>query len=68
MAHRFTILNCRFSCQHAGLPSKRTCRSRGHINTVVAACVSCTQAIGEALDVIRHGLADMDKSGGIDSS
>ncbi|MFL7839350.1 MAG: beta-ketoacyl-ACP synthase II [Candidatus Promineifilaceae bacterium] len=40
--------------------------ARGHINTVVAACASGTQAIGEALDVIRNGRADMAIAGGVE--
>ena len=33
--------------------------AKGHINTVVAACASGTQAIGEALEIIRNGRADL---------
>ncbi len=40
--------------------------AKGHINTVVAACASGTQAIGEALDVIRHGRAEMAIAGGVE--
>jgi len=40
--------------------------AKGHINTVVAACASGTQAIGEALDVIRCGRADMAIAGGVE--
>lgn len=36
----------------------------GPINTVVAACATGTQAIGEALEYIRHGRADMMITGG----
>lgn len=38
----------------------------GPINTVVAACASGTQAIGEALDYIRHGRADVVITGGVE--
>jgi beta-ketoacyl-acyl-carrier-protein synthase II len=40
--------------------------AKGHINTVVAACASGAQAIGEALDIIRHGRADMAIAGGVE--
>lgn len=40
--------------------------AKGHISTVVAACASGTQAIGEALDVIRNGRADMAIAGGVE--
>jgi beta-ketoacyl-acyl-carrier-protein synthase II len=36
----------------------------GPINTVVAACATGTQAIGEALDYIRYGRADVMVTGG----
>ena len=40
--------------------------AKGHINTVVAACASGTQAVGEALDIVRHGRADMAIAGGVE--
>jgi beta-ketoacyl-acyl-carrier-protein synthase II len=40
------------------------CGTLGPINTVVAACATGTQAIGEALEYIRHGRADMMVTGG----
>ncbi len=40
--------------------------AKGPINTVVAACASGTQAIGEALDYIRHGRADIAVTGGVE--
>ena len=40
--------------------------AKGPISTVVAACASGTQAIGEALEVIRHGRADMAIAGGVE--
>jgi beta-ketoacyl-acyl-carrier-protein synthase II len=40
--------------------------AKGPINTVVAACASGTQAIGEAVDVIRNGRADMAIAGGVE--
>ena len=40
--------------------------AKGPINTVVAACASGTQAIGEALDYIRHGRADIAITGGVE--
>jgi beta-ketoacyl-acyl-carrier-protein synthase II len=40
--------------------------AKGHINTVVAACASGTQAIGEALELIRNGRADIAIAGGVE--
>ncbi len=40
----------------------------GPINTVVAACATGTQAIGEALELIRRGAADTMISGGAEGS
>ena len=40
--------------------------AKGPISTVVTACASGTQAIGEALDVIRNGRADMAIAGGVE--
>jgi len=40
--------------------------AKGHISTVVAACASGTQAIGEALDNIRIGRSDMAIAGGVE--
>jgi len=40
--------------------------AKGPINTVVAACASGTQAIGEALDYIRYGRADVAITGGVE--
>ena len=40
--------------------------AKGHISTVVAACASGTQAIGEALDIVRNGRADMAIAGGVE--
>jgi len=40
--------------------------AKGHINTVVAACASGTQALGEALDLLRHGRADAAVAGGVE--
>jgi beta-ketoacyl-acyl-carrier-protein synthase II len=40
--------------------------AQGPINTVVAACASGAQAIGEALDYIRHGRADIAITGGVE--
>jgi 3-oxoacyl-[acyl-carrier-protein] synthase II len=39
----------------------------GYINTIVAACASGTQAIGEAAEVIRRGAADVVIAGGSES-
>ena len=38
----------------------------GPISTVVAACASGTQAVGDALDLIRNGRADMAIAGGVE--
>ncbi|MDX1415272.1 MAG: beta-ketoacyl-ACP synthase II [Candidatus Promineifilaceae bacterium] len=40
--------------------------AKGPISTVAAACASGTQAVGEALDVIRSGRADMAIAGGVE--
>lgn len=40
--------------------------AKGYISTVVAACASGTQALGEALDHVRNGRADMAIAGGVE--
>ncbi len=40
--------------------------SQGPINTVVAACATGTQAVGEGMEYIRHGKADMVIAGGVE--
>ena len=40
---------------------------RGYTNTVVTACASGTQAIGEAVEVIRRGAADLMFAGGTEA-
>ncbi|MCA9940559.1 MAG: beta-ketoacyl-ACP synthase II [Anaerolineales bacterium] len=40
--------------------------TQGPINTVVAACATGTQAIGEAADMIRRGRADLMLAGGVE--
>jgi beta-ketoacyl-acyl-carrier-protein synthase II len=47
---------------HVSLLSK----ARGPINTVVAACATGTQSIGEAAEYIRRGVADMVLAGGVE--
>jgi 3-oxoacyl-[acyl-carrier-protein] synthase II len=47
-------LSLRFQCQ-------------GHNATVVTACAASTQAIGEAAEQIRHGVADLVLAGGVDA-
>lgn len=39
----------------------------GHSSTVVTACAAGTQALGEALEMIRHGRLDVALSGGAES-
>lgn len=41
-------------------------KARGPISTVVAACATGTQAIGEAAEYIRRGIADRMISGGVE--
>lgn len=41
--------------------------TQGYTNTIVTACASGTQAIGEAADAIRNGRADVIIAGGSDS-
>jgi beta-ketoacyl-acyl-carrier-protein synthase II len=40
--------------------------AKGYISTVIAACASGTQALGEALDIIRNGRADVAIAGGVE--
>jgi beta-ketoacyl-acyl-carrier-protein synthase II len=40
----------------------------GPLNTVVTACASGTQAVGEAAELIRRGVADIVISGGVEAS
>lgn len=46
----------------------RTFGVRGYSSTVVTACASGGQAIGEAAEVIRRGAADVMLAGGVDAS
>ena len=48
-------LSLRFQCQ-------------GYNSTVVTACAAGTQAIGEAAEWVRHGVADLLLAGGVDTS
>ncbi|MGQ0603089.1 MAG: beta-ketoacyl-ACP synthase II [Anaerolineales bacterium] len=43
-------------------------RALGPLNTVVTACASGTQAVGEATELIRRGMADIVISGGVEAS
>ena len=47
---------------HVSLISK----AKGPINTVVAACATGTQAIGDAAEMIRRGIADTMLTGGVE--
>ena len=52
------------------MPSHHVSRwagARGPINTVVSACATGTQAIGEAAEVIRRGAADVMLCGGVEA-
>jgi beta-ketoacyl-acyl-carrier-protein synthase II len=40
--------------------------AKGPISTVVTACASGTQAVGEGMDLIRHGRADIVFAGGVE--
>lgn len=40
--------------------------AKGPISTIVTACASGTQAIGEGMETIRHGRADMVLAGGVE--
>jgi 3-oxoacyl-[acyl-carrier-protein] synthase II len=42
--------------------------ARGYVNTVTTACAAGTQAIGDALEVIRRGQADVMVAGGAESA
>ncbi len=53
----------------ANMPSHHvslTAKAKGPINTVVAACATGTQAIGEAAELIRRGSADVVIAGGVE--
>jgi beta-ketoacyl-acyl-carrier-protein synthase II len=41
-------------------------QTKGPINTVVAACATGTQAVGEAAELIRRGAADITLAGGVE--
>ncbi len=41
--------------------------TKGPLNTVVTACAAGTQAVGEGVDLIRHGYADVVISGGVEA-
>jgi len=41
--------------------------SKGPLNTVVTACAAGTQAVGEGVELIRHGYADVVISGGVEA-
>ena len=41
--------------------------AKGPLNTVVTACAAGTQAVGEAMEMIRHGYADIVLSGGVEA-
>jgi beta-ketoacyl-acyl-carrier-protein synthase II len=41
--------------------------AKGPINTVIAACASGTQAVGEAMETIRRGAADVMICGGVEA-
>ncbi|MBI2872987.1 MAG: beta-ketoacyl-ACP synthase II [Chloroflexi bacterium] len=45
----------------------RLCGARGYNNTVITACAAGTQAIGDASEVIRRGVADVIISGGTEA-
>lgn len=57
-----TMFLANMPTHHVSLMSGAT----GPINTIVAACATGTQSIGEAADYIRHGRADMAFSGGVE--
>ena len=40
---------------------------KGHNNTVITACAASTQAIGEALEAVRHGRAEVMLTGGTEA-
>ncbi len=40
---------------------------KGPLNTVVTACAAGTQAVGEAIELIRHGYSDIVVSGGVEA-
>lgn len=42
--------------------------AKGYSNTVITACAAGTQAIGDAMDLVRHGRADVMITGGTEAS
>ncbi|MCA9979734.1 MAG: beta-ketoacyl-ACP synthase II [Anaerolineales bacterium] len=50
-------------CHHVSVEAQ----TLGPISTVVTACASGTQAIGEAAELIRHGRADLVLAGGVEA-
>ncbi len=40
---------------------------KGPLNTIVTACAAGTQAVGEGLDLIRHGYSDIVLAGGVEA-
>ena len=41
--------------------------AKGPLNTIVTACAAGTQAIGEGVDLIRHGYSDIVLAGGVEA-
>jgi beta-ketoacyl-acyl-carrier-protein synthase II len=55
----------------ANLPGhhiSKLCRALGPLNCVVTACAAGTQAVGEAAELIRRGMADIVITGGVEAA
>ncbi len=55
-------------CNMPGYHVSKTFQAQGPLTTIVTACASSTQAVGEAAELIRRGAADIVISGGVDAT
>jgi len=64
-AHPLTAINGLANMPAFYLSQRYGCR--GPLNTVVTACAAGTQAVGEAMELIRRGAADLVLTGGVEA-
>jgi len=55
-------------CNMPGHHVSRTYQALGPLSTIVTACAAGTQAVGEAAELIRRGVADVVITGGVDAT